>query len=123
MKTILKMYIEDEESKASVERTFDPDDDMGVYEPEEIAACAQSLLAGFGYFHDKAMDIQSVGWTRPEREKPYFPNEQYLVSISEGKYMKTHIDEWDGEKFIKYGDKVVFWAGLPSSPGFWAYGG
>ena len=122
MKTKIWMYIEDEDANASVKGTFDPDDDIGVCISEEVATYAQNLLAGFGYPRDVANDIQSIGWERLTREKP---NEQgqYLVSIPESDYMKTYVDDWDGTRFIKYDNKVVFWAFLPGSPGFWAYGG
>jgi len=116
------MTIENEDgNSANIVKSFEEDDE-DIYIPEEIAYMARQLLKGYGYTDDISNDIQSLGWERFARKKPGY-NDRYLVSYVDGKYLKTDRDEWDGKKFVKYGDLVVFWAGIPLSLGFWALGG
>ena len=116
------MIIENEDGdSANIVKSFEEEDE-DIYIPEEMANMARQLLKGYGYTDDISNDIQSLGWERFAREKPGY-NDRYLVSYVDGKYLKTDIDEWDGKKFVKYGDLVAFWAGIPLSLGFWALGG
>lgn len=122
MKIKFKILIESENFKSEVEEIYDDEEDF--YEPEIIAGVVSRAMLGFGYNSDLAKDIQALGWERLEREKPY-ENGTYLVSYTddENKYCKTDIDDWIGDSFKKYGNRVVFWTLLPSSPAFWAKGG
>lgn len=120
MKYKIKMSSKDDDGlESSVEDIFDDDDD---YVPEMIASLGCRLLASMGFTHDTAQDIQTVGWARLTREKPHDPD-QYLVAVPNGNFVKSTCDQWDGEKFVQYGNKVIFLAMFPSSPAFWSNGG
>lgn len=117
MEVFVKMEMWNEEGvRASVTTSFDDDNS---YAPEEVANIGERLMRGYGYPEDLSCDIQSIGWERFVREKPV-EIKKYLVSFRDGQYMKSDMDEWDGTKFIKYGNKVVFWAYIPSSIEFWS---
>ena len=118
----IQMILKDCESglTTSVEDEYDDED---YYAPEIMADVACKLLAGAGYADIMAHDVQSLGWERYDRELPpaTMPGD-YLVAIANGKYMKTDKDYWNGKKFDKYEDQVIFYALMPSSPMFWSRG-
>lgn len=116
----ISMKIEDDEGGVcEIKEVFDVDESEDAID-DVITSMAQRLISGYGYPEDVAHQIYNMGWERLAREQPYVKQPKYLVAYKSGKFLMSDVDEWDGEKFKKYGDKVVFWTYLPNHESIWS---
>ena len=94
----------------SVTRFADEDSD----EVELLCEVLSRFLIAKGYSGRSLSEIQHINWywvnsypSKKTLEEFWTVNKRFLVSLEDH---TVDFDIWDGEKFVKYGNKVIAWA-------------
>ena len=90
------------------------DPDSGSEEIDLLCKALSRLLIVKGYYGGAVSTVQHIDWkwintcsSKEMLKENWTFNKRFLVSLDD---KTVDFDVWDGNKFVKYGDKVVAWA-------------
>lgn len=83
-------------------------------EPEEneirdLCEFISNFVISLGYLPTSKSKVQYIDWNILKYNKPqeYFKDDRFTVTLDD---KTVDFDIWNGEKFEKYGDRVIAWA-------------